>query len=965
MTTINGTTGADTLTGTTGNDEIVAGSGDDKLFGRDGNDTLRGEQNNDLIYGEAGNDTLYGGDGSDSLFGGSGFDTLYGGAANDTMYDDSDGSQMWGGQGDDTLYGGTGTDVMSGDDGHDTMHGNTGDDTLYGSSGLDVMYGGQGSDALYGGTENDTLYGGDGYDRLYGGAGDDELYGGNGDPYDDLYGGEGNDTLATGDGDDNWAFGGDGQDTIYGGAGMDMLYGEAGNDSVFGQGGNDVITSDAGHDLLDGGAGNDTIYGGVENDILWGGEGDDTLYGGTGNDSLDGGAGNDTLQGEEGFDTVFGGDGDDTIRMRNSAGLDTIDGGAGSDTLQFLSATDVSITYGTDQVGTYSRAGGDTSGSFRNIEVIETSDGNDTITAANATRGQTIYAQGGSDTITGGSAQDTLVGGQGDDSLSGGTGNDVLFGDQTYATPIVLLNFENGTATTASDDTGHGHDGQYTSGAAEAGTGYTGGAGDSAVVLDGVDDFVEIPADDDFKLDSGTISIRFNADSLNGLSTLFSRDSSGFDTGGHVFSWIANDGSVHVRLQSDTGNHFLSTDPGTVSAGEWNHVAFSFGADGAQLYVNGQLEATNPFTGGIAANDEPWTLGASQMMSGDGVADNLRDFFDGRIDEFAVFDTQVSAHEIAHIARDGIDLNAGGNDTLSGDAGDDTLVGGDGNDLLSGGTGDDTFVFVRQGGDDIITDFDTGDHDVDGRYNDQLDVSALRNLAGSPITVSDVTVIDDGSGNAKLIFPEGESIVLQGVTPAQMSSDAQLRAAGIPCFTPGALIATPYGQRPIESLRVGDKVVTRDHGLQPIRWIGRRTVAAQDQLAPILIKSGVVTGQDLPLLVSPQHRLLFTGYRAELLFGESEVFVAAKHLIDGVDVIRREGGSVTYLHLMFDSHEVIYANGAASESFHPGDQSLGSIEGAAREELFTIFPELRGESNRFGPTARRCLRGFEAQMLRM
>jgi len=179
------------------------------------------------------------------------------------------------------------------------------------------------------------------------------------------------------------------------------------------------------------------------------------------------------------------------------------------------------------------------------------------------------------------------------------------------------------------------------------------------------------------------------------------------------------------------------------------------------------------------------------------------------------------------------------------------------------------------------------------------------------------------------------------------------------------MIATPQGERAIETLAVGDKVMTRDHGMQPIRWIGRRAVKGHDRFAPILITPGVVTGLHQPLLVSPQHRMLFTGYRAELLFGETEVLVAAKHLVDGQSVTQTERDEVIYIHMLFDTHEVIYANGAATESFHPGQEGIAGVDDAAREELFAIFPELRADIGQYGQTARMCLRGHEAQMVRM
>lgn len=109
--------------------------------------------------------------------------------------------------------------------------------------------------------------------------------------------------------------------------------------------------------------------------------------------------------------------------------------------------------------------------------------------------------------------------------------------------------------------------------------------------------------------------------------------------------------------------------------------------------------------------------------------------------------------------------------------------------------------------------------------------------------------------------------------------------------------------------------------------------------------------------------MLFQGYQAELLFGESEVLVAAKHLVDGKLVTQDTGGNVTYIHMMFDEHEVVYAEGAATENFHPGSIGLSAVSDPAREELFALFPELHSNMGSYGPTARRCLRQYEAKLL--
>ena len=136
------------------------------------------------------------------------------------------------------------------------------------------------------------------------------------------------------------------------------------------------------------------------------------------------------------------------------------------------------------------------------------------------------------------------------------------------------------------------------------------------------------------------------------------------------------------------------------------------------------------------------------------------------------------------------------------------------------------------------------------------------------------------------------------------------------------------------------------------------------RFAPIRIRPGAVTGLDRDLLVSPQHRMLFQGYRAELLFGEREVLVSATHMVDGKYVTQDEGGTVTYIHMMFDEHEIVFADGAASESFHPGLVGLDGVTEAAREELFGVFPELRTNTNGYGTTARRCLKRNEAELVR-
>lgn len=146
--------------------------------------------------------------------------------------------------------------------------------------------------------------------------------------------------------------------------------------------------------------------------------------------------------------------------------------------------------------------------------------------------------------------------------------------------------------------------------------------------------------------------------------------------------------------------------------------------------------------------------------------------------------------------------------------------------------------------------------------------------------------------------------------------------------------------------------------------MGHRTVEGRGKFAPIAVNSTVMDGARRPLLVSPQHRLMFSGYRAQLLFGESEVLVAAKHLV-GLehDVRIAERRLVTYFHMMLDRHEIVYAEGAATESFHAADVGVGALSDTSREDMFRVFPHLRGDLTAYGDTARLCLKPHEARLL--
>ncbi|RYI20773.1 MAG: Hint domain-containing protein, partial [Acetobacteraceae bacterium] len=189
----------------------------------------------------------------------------------------------------------------------------------------------------------------------------------------------------------------------------------------------------------------------------------------------------------------------------------------------------------------------------------------------------------------------------------------------------------------------------------------------------------------------------------------------------------------------------------------------------------------------------------------------------------------------------------------------------------------------------------------------------------------------------------------------------------VPCFTAGTLIDTPDGPRPVEDLRPGDLVLTLDEGAQPVRWVGQRKLGlaeliADESLQPVEIAAGAL-GEGVPqrtLCVSPQHRVLFAGARCELHFGTEEVLVPA------IQMTRRPGisqrlAAVSYVHVMFDRHQIVRTHGMWSESYQPGERTLNGMPDPQRDELLQLFPELARPDAY--PAARMTLKGYEAKVL--
>jgi len=365
--------------------------------------------------------------------------------------------------------------------------------------------------------------------------------------------------------------------------------------------------------------------------------------------------------------------------------------------------------------------------------------------------------------LIGTDGDDTLTGGPGDDLLDGGPGDDVLWGDGrpgdtpslspvAALAPVALWSFD-GAASFPAEVAGD---------AATAPSGLP--TGGSALALDGDGDYAEIADAPAFHLAEGTVQLWFRAADLDRPQALFSKDSAGYDDGGHLEIRI-EDGGIKVRLQDAGESHWLFGGRDLLSPDAWHMVTFVFGEGGARLYVDGVKVDDDPHQGGLwfpdsgTGNAEPITLGASQHVSGDGRADNLDRFLDGAIDDVALFDRRLDGDAVADLFaayQTGAPIPAptGGDDVLIGGDGDDVLSGGGGDDLLDGGPGDD--ALFGEAGDDVLNG-GAGDDTLDG--GDGFDVF-----------VFDFGTDPGGPGRDTVVFDRGaDTVALQGLDPAAVT----------------------------------------------------------------------------------------------------------------------------------------------------------------------------------------------------
>lgn len=370
----------------------------------------------------------------------------------------------------------------------------------------------------------------------------------------------------------------------------------------------------------------------------------------------------------------------------------------------------------------------------------------------------------------------------------------------------------------------------------------------------------------------------------------------------------------------------------------------------------------------------------------------------------------------------------GGNDSIDGGVGADTIYASSGSDEIDGGGNSDTYsavgaqtiwlakltvnvdnagdgsVIKSTGGTDTVSNMETFIADESGQLDN---ITLLDNTidhidhdpSGELYNVSDIANIDDDAegiftpyySDEEIYFGPSAALNFSDIMAMQTRGQIQITGGdkagqvgnisyenfetinfGILCFAQGTLIRSEYGDLPIESLSVGDRIVTIDHEYKPIRWIGSRHIDAfslqkYPKIRPILIeKDALSTGSPAQdLIVSPQHRILIRSKIAYRIFGSDEVLIPANKLleIDGISELDDFSNGITYYHILFDCHEIIFSNGALSESLFTGPEALAALTEDARQEIQAIFPEICNPDFEVSPARLIPPRGKDARKL--
>ena len=453
---------------------------------------------------------------------------------------------------------------------------------------------------------------------------------------------------------------------------------------------------------------------------------------------------------------------------------------------------------------------------------------------------------------------------------------------------------------------------------------------------------------DDFTNDSGTTNTNTSGSTTTNTSGV--NGDSDFNT----LAGSATYDAAFMEIDFIPDGDLLTLDF-VLSSEEYPEFANSQYNDVVGVWVNGVLAE-------VTIGDGSASIGNINQSDTQNIyVDNTADQYNTEMDGFTItltFTAPVNAGEVNSIKIGVADVADSSYDT---------------NLLVAGGSVQSAFVAQ----DDSFDIGFNGTKTVDVLANDQ-------STAPGTLTITHINDVAVSAGDT-VTLATGQQVMLNADGTLSVTSDSDTETVHFtytvedstgdtdtalvevnqaqPCFLRGTLIETQHGSLAIEELQPGMLVKTYDNGLQPLRWIGRSTSTAA-MAAPIRFSAGQF-GCTRDLWVSPNHRMLVTGAYAELLFGEDEVLVKAKDLVNDL-TIRPDHSlqNVEYYHLLFDQHQILWSHGALSESYHPGPETTQGFDAETQAELLQLFPQLCPMSGQgYGASASRSLRRFEAVLL--
>jgi hypothetical protein len=249
-----------------------------------------------------------------------------------------------------------------------------------------------------------------------------------------------------------------------------------------------------------------------------------------------------------------------------------------------------------------------------------------------------------------------------------------------------------------------------------------------------------------------------------------------------------------------------------------------------------------------------------------------------------------------------------------------------------------------QGAVNVENEFQVSLYDDAGNSYDMIGVTITEGYSSTVVGVSFIGSAPPAGTTLYYLRGESSFDASGGADPVEIEDIAA------PCFLAGTLIDVATGTKRVERLRPGDLVHTLDNGLQPLRWVGHSTVPGLGPLAPIRVGPGAL-GNRRALKVSPNHRILIRAAAAEYYYGHTDVLVPAKALVDDRSVRTVPTETAHYVHLLLPRHEMVFAEGLASESLFTGTMALEAFSTASRAELTALVGEAEMKAMRLNRPA--------------